>query len=133
MKDHSISDINTHDYFASFWRLRMTLNISGSSLSDQWPALQSLCSKVVMVLSRSFLTNQWEQVVHNCNWDYIKYLYVCPVFQIELLTKSKCIIILLEDLTSLDLASVPKLNFVLQQNTVLRYYIQKVVEWWKKF
>ena len=50
------------------------------------------------------------------------------VFQIELLTKSKCIIILLEDLTSLDLASVPKLNFVLQQNTVLRYYIQKVVE-----
>lgn len=73
----------------------------GSSLSDQWPALQSLCSKVIMVLSRSFLTNQWEQI--------------------ELLTKSKCIIILLEDLTSLDLASVPKLNFVLQQNTVLRW------------
>ena len=38
------------------------VDISGGNLSEQWPGLQSLCSRVVMVLSRSFLTNQWEQV-----------------------------------------------------------------------
>merc|ERR1712079_835789 len=45
----------------------------GGNLSKQWSGLQSLCSRVVMVLSRSFLTNQWEQV-HWLLGDYIQYL-----------------------------------------------------------
>lgn len=73
----------------------------GHHLDDVWPGLQSLCGRVVMVLSRSFLTNQWEQI--------------------ETLTQSKCVIVLLDDLTSLDFASVPKLNSLLKQNVVLRW------------
>ena len=48
------------------------------------------------------------------------------LFQIELLSQSSVvsqpplIVILLEDLTSLELASVPQLNSVLKHNTVLR-------------
>ena len=47
-------------------------------------------------------------------------IFTTLMFQIEMLTQAKCIIILLEDLTSLDLTSVPKLNSLLQQNVVLR-------------
>ena len=46
------------------------------------------------------------------------------MFQIELLSQSvsqpALIVILLEDLTSLELASVPQLNSLLKHNTVLR-------------
>ncbi len=56
------------------------------------------------------------------------------MLQIETLTQSKCVIVLLDDLTSLDFASVPKLNSLLKQNVVLRLVlIQKVVELSKKF
>lgn len=76
-------------------------DLSPGALSEVWPGLQSLCARVVMVLSRSYLTNQWEQI--------------------ETLTQSKCVIVLLDDLTSLDFASVPKLNSLLKQNVVLRW------------
>ena len=34
----------------------------GKSLEEQWTALQSLCSRVIIVLSRSFITHQYQQV-----------------------------------------------------------------------
>ena len=46
--------------------------------------------------------------------------FISPMLQIETLTQSKCVIVLLDDLTSLDFASVPKLNSLLKQNVVLR-------------
>jgi len=77
----------------------------GGSIEDQWPAVQSLCSRVIVLLSRAFLTTQWQQI--------------------ELLSQSvsqpALIVILLEDLTSLELASVPQLNSLLKHNTVLRW------------
>ena len=36
--------------------------MSGKSIEDQWPAVQSLCSRVIVLLSRSFITSQWQQV-----------------------------------------------------------------------
>jgi len=74
----------------------------GGNLCEQWPAVQRLCSSVILVLSRSYLTHHWDQI--------------------EVITAgSKCVIVLLEDLTSLDLASVPKLNSILKQNILLRW------------
>ena len=99
----------------------MTLDtfISGSHLVEVWPGLQSLCARVVMVLSRSFLTNQWEQV-QSSTPEGLHQTFISPMLQIETLTQSKCVIVLLDDLTSLDFASVPKLNSLLKQNVVLR-------------
>lgn len=105
---------------------------SGSNISEVWPGLQSLCSQVVMVLSRSFLTNQWEQV--HSHPPGLHQTFISTMLQIETLTQSKCVIVLLEDLTSLDFASVPKLNSLLKQNVVLRQVsFQKVVKLSKKF
>ena len=89
------------------------------ALSEVWPGLQSLCARVVMVLSRSYLTNQWEQVQLWCP-EGLQTTFISPMLQIETLTQSKCVIVLLDDLTSLDFASVPKLNSLLKQNVVLR-------------
>ena len=46
------------------------------ALSEVWPGLQSLCARVVMVLSRSYLTNQWEQVHSDVQRDYRQHLYL---------------------------------------------------------
>ena len=35
---------------------------AGGMFSDHWSSLESVCSSIVLILSRSYLTHQWDQV-----------------------------------------------------------------------
>ena len=92
---------------------------SNSSIVETFPGVSHLCAKHILVVSRSYLDSEWQRL-KLCIRDHSKKLSV--------------VIVMLEELTYLDLASVPEFNLlkktspVLQWNEVgfwnkLRYYL----------
>ena len=67
-----------------------------------------LSAQLVLVASRSFLTSEWPRVKFALHEASVK-------------KKKKSLVLLLEELTSLDLAVAPEFNLLLKASTVLRW------------
>ena len=74
---------------------------SESSISDTFPGVSHLCAKHIFVVSRSYLDTEWTQIKFAMQ-DFSK--------------KLKPVIILLEELSSLDLAANPEFNLLLKNS-----------------
>lgn len=78
----------------------------GSSLVDSWPAVEALCSRLILLVSRAFLSTEWELIQH----------------RLGSITKTcKPIIILLGDLTPTDLSAVPEMGTLLKTSVVIKW------------
>ena len=73
----------------------------GTAITETWAA--ALCARVVMMVSRAFLTTEWEQV------------------QMVLQDTKTHVIVLLEELSSLDLAAVPQFRHLLSTSIVIKW------------
>eukprot|EP00095_Tigriopus_kingsejongensis_P011078 maker-scaffold23_size669530-snap-gene-5.24 protein:Tk11078 transcript:maker-scaffold23_size669530-snap-gene-5.24-mRNA-1 annotation:"toll " len=78
-----------------------------SSISDTFPSVAQLCAKHMLIVSRAYLESEWIQ---------IKF-----ALQDSQKLPFKPVIILLEELTSLDLAAAPEFNLLLKTAVVLRW------------
>ena len=88
-----------------------------SSIADTFPGVSQLCAKHVLVVSRSYLETEWIQIK----------------FALQELHKKirfRPIIVLLEELTSLDLAAAPEFNILLKTAIVLNYWEES--SFWNK-
>ena len=80
-----------------------------SSIADTFPGVSQLCAKHVLIVSRSYLETEWIQ---------IKF----ALQELHKKIKFRPIIVLLEELSSLDLAAAPEFNLLLKAATVLNYW-----------
>ncbi len=78
---------------------------TSSSISEAFPGVSSLCSKHLLVVSRAYIESEWSQIKYALQ-DH-KQLH--PV------------IILLEELSVLDLAAAPEFNLLLKAGPTLRW------------
>ena len=85
----------------------------GTSVIETWAAVHSLCARVVMVVSRAFLDTEWEQVKMVLHEDNTR--------RDKEAGKMKPVIVLLEELSSLDLAAVPQFSLLLKTSIVIRW------------
>ena len=76
-----------------------------SSITDTYPSISSLCAKQVLVVSLSYLENEWPRIKYS----------------IQNLRKWRPLIILIEELSSLDLAKSPEFNLLMKTATVLKW------------
>eukprot|EP00092_Neocalanus_flemingeri_P041674 GFUD01045391.1.p1 GENE.GFUD01045391.1~~GFUD01045391.1.p1 ORF type:complete len:1363 (-),score=340.88 GFUD01045391.1:56-4144(-) len=88
---------------------------AGTSVIETWTAVYALCARVVMVVSRAFLDTEWEQV--KMVLQDIRQDTTCGKKE----RKVKPVIVLLEELSSLDLAGVPEFSLLLQTSIVIRW------------
>ena len=79
---------------------------SNSSIADTFPGVSQLCSKQILVVSRSYLEHEWTQ---------IKYALK------DVKKKWKFVIVMIEELTTLDLAAAPEFNLLLKTATILKW------------
>jgi hypothetical protein len=87
----------------------------GTSIMETCAAVHALCAQVVMVVSRAFLDTEWEQVqlvLQDSRQDT-----TCGKKE----DKVKPVIVLLEELSSLDLAAVPQFSLLLKTSIVIRW------------
>jgi hypothetical protein len=76
----------------------------GTPMTETWAAAHALCARVVMVVSPvHLLTTDWEQV------------------QMVVQDTKTLVIVLLEELSSLDLAAVPQFRHLLNTSIVIRW------------
>jgi hypothetical protein len=75
------------------------------SVADTFPHVAQLCSRHVLVVSRQYLASEWPLMR----------------FAMQNTKKLRPILIMLDELTSLDLAAVPEFNLLLKTSTVLRW------------
>ncbi len=76
-----------------------------SCIGDTLPSVSQLCSKQMFVVSRAYLESEWTRVK----------------YAIQDLKKWKPLIVLIEELTSLDLAAAPEFNLLLKTSTVIKW------------
>jgi hypothetical protein len=76
-----------------------------SCIADTFPSVSHLCAKQVLIVSRAYLESEWNR---------IKYA-------LQDLKKWKPVIILIEELSSLDLAASPEFNLLLKTATVIKW------------
>ena len=89
-----------------------------SSIAEAFPGVSQLCAKHILVVTRAYLESEWSQIK----------------FAVKDFKKWRPVIILLEELSSLDLAAVPEFNLLLKAGPTigwrdpgfwnkLRYYL----------
>jgi hypothetical protein len=78
-----------------------------SSIADTLPGVSQLCSKHILVVSRSYIEQEWSQVKFALQ---------------DMKKKWKPIIILLEEPSILDLAAAPEFNLLLKTTVVVRWH-----------
>jgi hypothetical protein len=83
----------------------------GTAITETWAAAHALCARVVMVVSRAFLATEWDRV------------------QMMVQDTKTLVIVLVEELTSLDLAAIPQFRHLLNTSIVIKWSDQGV---WKK-
>ena len=88
-----------------------------SSIADTFPGVSQLCAKHVLIVSRSYLETEWIQ---------IKF----ALQELHKKIKFRPIIVLLEELSSLDLAAAPEFNILLKTAIVLNYWDES--SFWNK-
>lgn len=88
------------------------------SIISTWPGVSSLCAKLVLVVSRAFLETEWEQVKFvlqdirdTKSRANTKSAKICQ----------KPVIVLLEEISTLDLAAVPEFNLLMKTSTVIKW------------
>jgi hypothetical protein len=75
----------------------------GTATTETWAATQAWCARVVLVVSPAFLTTEWGQV------------------QVLVQGTKTPVIVLIEELTSLDLAAVPQFRHLLGTSIVIKW------------
>ena len=88
-----------------------------SSIADTFPGVSQLCAKHVLIVSRSYLETEWIQ---------IKF----ALQELHKKIKFRPIIVLLEELSTLDLAAAPEFNLLLKTAIVLNYWEES--SFWNK-
>ena len=78
---------------------------NNSSIADTFPGVSQLCSKHLLIVSRAYLETEWTQIK----------------FSLQDFKRWKPVIVLLEELTSLDLAAAPEFNLLLKAGPVVRW------------
>lgn len=78
---------------------------TASSIADTFPGVSQLCTKHLLVVSRSYLESEWTQIK----------------FALQDHSKWRPVIVLLEELSTLDLAAAPEFNLLLKAGPVLRW------------
>ena len=89
-----------------------------SSIAEAFPGISQLCAKHVLVVTRAYLDSEWSQIK----------------FAVKDFKKWRPVIILMEELSNLDLAAVPEFNLLLKTGPTigwrdpgfwnkLRYYL----------
>ena len=78
---------------------------TSSSISDSFPGVSQLCAKHLLVVSRAYLETEWTQIKYALQ-DH---------------KKLQPILILLEELSSLDLAAAPEFNLLMKAGPVLKW------------
>ncbi len=76
-----------------------------SSITDTYPSISSLCAKQIIIASISYMETEWPRIKYS----------------IENIRQWKPILILIEELSSLDLAKSPEFNLLMKTATVLRW------------
>ncbi len=76
---------------------------SNVSFSDAFPGIAQLCSRHILVVSRAFVASEWPQV------------------RLALTSKLRPLVVMLEELSSMELATVPELNPLLRSAPILRW------------
>ncbi|QQP35058.1 Tolllike receptor 6, partial [Caligus rogercresseyi] len=84
---------------------------SGASISETFPSASHLCSQHILLVSKSYLDTEWPQIK-----------FVLP-------KKWSPLIVLIEELTSLDLAAVPEFNLLTKTSAILRFYLPDASEY----
>jgi hypothetical protein len=79
---------------------------SSSSIADSFPGVANLCARHVLVVSKSYIEAEWPQVKFALQ-DFAKNL--------------RPVVVVLEELSSLDLAAAPELNLLLKNSVTLRW------------
>ena len=78
---------------------------TSSSISDSFPGVAQLCAKHLLVVSRSYLETEWTQIKYALQ-DHKK---LAPI------------LILIEELSVLDLAAAPEFNLLMKAGPVLKW------------
>ena len=78
---------------------------TSSSISDSFPGVAQLCAKNLLVVSRSYLETEWTQIKYALQ-DH---------------KKLQPILILIEELSVLDLAAAPEFNLLMKAGPVLKW------------
>lgn len=78
---------------------------TSSSISDSFPGVSQLCAKHLLIVSRSYLETEWTQIKYALQ-DHRKWY---PI------------LILLEELSVLDLAAAPEFNLLMKAGPVLKW------------
>ena len=78
---------------------------NNSSITDTFPGVSQLCSKHLLIVSRAYLETEWTQIK----------------FSLQDFKRWKPVIVLLEELTSLDLAAAPEFNLLIKAGPVIRW------------
>lgn len=78
---------------------------TSSSISDSFPGVSQLCAKHLLIVSRSYLETEWTQIKYALQ-DH---------------KKLQPIMILLEELSSLDLAAAPEFNLLMKAGPILKW------------
>ena len=76
-----------------------------SSVADAFPGVSQLCAKHILVVSRAYLESEWTQIK----------------FAVKDLKRWKPVVIMLEELTPLELAAVPEFNLLLKTGTAVSW------------
>ena len=76
-----------------------------SSIADTYPSVSTLCAKQILVASLAFLETEWPKIKYS----------------IQDLRKYKPLVLLIEDLSSLDLAKSPEFNLLLKTAVVIKW------------
>jgi hypothetical protein len=77
---------------------------NNSSITDTFPGVSQLCTKHLLIVSRAYLETEWTQIK----------------FSLQDFKRWKPVIVLLEELTALDLAAAPEFNLLLTATTYKR-------------
>jgi len=78
---------------------------NNSSIGETFPGISQLCSKHLLVVSRAYLETEWMQIK----------------FALRDFKKWKPVIVLLEELSALDLAAAPEFNLLLKTGPVVKW------------
>ena len=79
---------------------------SNSSIADTFPGVSQLCAKHILIVSRGYLQSEWTQIKFALQ---------------DVKKKWRPVIVILEELSTLDLAAAPEFNLLLKTAVVLRW------------
>lgn len=82
---------------------------SSSSIAEAFPGISHLCAKHILVVTKAYLSNEWKQIKFALQGDSSAHRSLRPI------------IVLLEDLSTLDLAAAPEFNLLMKTAVILKW------------